>query len=90
LANDPVTHLAELTGSAISGAMMSGKAPGATSAEQQQSTSALETMREKLAELMSDMDKLAGASGPSGLSPPIPNAEATLNDALPAHSASPT
>ena len=65
LANDPVTHLAELTGSAISNAMMSGRSPGATPAGRQQSTNALDTMREKLAELINDMDKLAAAEKPN-------------------------
>ena len=64
LANDPVTHLNEITGAALSAAMLSGKAPGQTQVEREQAMGAFETMREKLAQLMSDRDKLAAGERP--------------------------
>lgn len=63
LANDPVSHLAELTGTALSDAMMSGKAPGGSPAGQQQAASTFNSLKGKLAELMAEMDKLAVPAG---------------------------
>ena len=62
LSNDPVSHLAEITGAALADAMASGKLPGATEAAQQKAADTFETMKGKLADLMADMEKLTGSS----------------------------
>lgn len=62
LSNDPVSHLAEITGAALADAMASGKLPGQTEAEQQKAADTFENMKGKLADLMADMNKLSGIS----------------------------
>lgn len=62
LAAHPVSHLAELTGSALSQAMTSGTLPGASPVERQQAANTFDSLKGKLAELMAEMDKLSGAS----------------------------
>ncbi|WP_020084978.1 tyrosine-type recombinase/integrase [Hyphomicrobium zavarzinii] len=59
LSNDPVSHLAEITGTALAKAMASGKLPGETDVEQQKAADTFETLKGKLAELLADMDKLS-------------------------------
>ncbi len=62
LAAHPVSHLAEATGTALAEAMSSGKLPGASPAQQQQSASTFDNLKGKLAELMEEMDKLSEGS----------------------------
>jgi integrase len=62
LSNDPVSHLAEITGTALANAMSSGKVPGETDAEQQKAADTFETLKGKLAELLADMEKLSKPS----------------------------
>ena len=61
LAADPISHLAELTGSALSQAMMSGTLPGGSHVERQRAASTFDSLKGKLAELMQEMDKLSDA-----------------------------
>ena len=59
LSNDPVSHLAEITGTALAKAMASGKLPGESDVEQRKAADTFETLKGKLAELLADMDKLS-------------------------------
>lgn len=62
LANDPVSHLAEITGAALSQAMTSGKLPGQTEVEQQKAADDFTHLKGKLAELMAEIDKMSAPS----------------------------
>lgn len=62
LAAHPVSHLAEATGTALADAMSSGKLPGASPAQQQQSASTFDNLKGKLAELLEEMEALSEGS----------------------------
>lgn len=62
LAAHPVSHLAEATGTALADAMSSGRLPGASPAQQQQSANTFDNLKGKLAELLEEMDKLSEGS----------------------------
>jgi len=62
LAAHPVSHLAEATGTALADAMNSGKLPGASPAQQQQSANTFDNLKGKLAELLEEMEALSEGS----------------------------
>jgi len=62
LSNDPVSHLAEITGAALADAMASGKLPGETEVEQKNAADDFTQLKGKLAEIMAEIDKMSAPS----------------------------